>query len=222
MATSIISAYIQCLDFPMPPIVFQFNPESYTVVTKGNWKSTPQPQGGSKQQWLGAAPAEVTVKILLDMFSVPPIPPSLVIEQLKMLVVPTAISQGVGAATAPTCMFGWGPNIVMDMAVVKSVSVAYERFLLGMPVRATATVTLAAVPPPAPIPPTNPTSGGLSALKTRTVVEGDTLASIAYQEYRDPNKWRAIAEANRIDDPMRIKHGTVLFVPDNHEADSMS
>jgi nucleoid-associated protein YgaU len=53
-------------------------------------------------------------------------------------------------------------------------------------------------------------------------VEGDTLASIAYQEYRDPNRWRALAEANKIDDPMRVKAGTVLIVPDRREAESLS
>jgi nucleoid-associated protein YgaU len=53
-------------------------------------------------------------------------------------------------------------------------------------------------------------------------VEGDTLASIAFQEYEDPTKWRAVAEANKIDDPMRIKPGTVLTVPDRREAENMS
>jgi len=89
-------------------------------------------------------------------------------------------------------------------------------------VRAEATVSLQAVPPPAPLPPTNPTSGGLATRRTRTVVEGDTLASIAYEEYRDPNKWRALAEANDIDDPMRVKAGTVLIVPDRREAENLA
>jgi nucleoid-associated protein YgaU len=54
------------------------------------------------------------------------------------------------------------------------------------------------------------------------VVEGDSLASISFQEYRDPNKWRALAEANNIDDPMRVKVGTVLIVPDRREAEALS
>ena len=81
---------------------------------------------------------------------------------------------------------------------------------------------MSAVPLPAPLGPTNPTSGGLATRRTHTVVEGDTLASIAYQEYRDPNKWRALAEANNIDDPMRVKPGTVLIVPDRREAEALS
>ena len=42
------------------------------------------------------------------------------------------------------------------------------------------------------------------------------------REYRDPNKWRALAEANNIDDPMRVKPGTVLIVPDRRDAESLS
>ena len=51
---------------------------------------------------------------------------------------------------------------------------------------------------------------------------GDTLASIAFQEYKDPNKWRALAESNNIDDPMRLKEGTVLIVPGRREAEALS
>jgi nucleoid-associated protein YgaU len=223
MAASAVSAYIQCLELPMPPIVFSYNPEGYTVVTQANWKKSPQPAtNGPQPQFQGVSPPTLDVKILLDAFAVPPVPPSVVIDQLKLLVLPTELSMGMGSSSAPTVMFGWGPNIIMDQAIVTKVSVAYERFLLGVPVRATATVHLEAVPLPAPLGPTNPTSGGLTTRKTRTLVEGDTLASIAYQEYRDPNKWRALAEANNIDDPMRIKEGKVLIVPDRREAEALS
>ena len=35
----------------------------------------------------------------------------------------------------------------------------------------------------------------------------------AYVEYGDPNGWRRLADANAIDDPLRIRDGTVLHVP---------
>jgi nucleoid-associated protein YgaU len=162
------------------------------------------------------------VKILLDAFSVPPVPPQATIAQLHLFLAPSALSMAMGVATAPTVMFGWGPNIIMDQAIVTKVSVSYQRFLMGVPVRAVATVSLQTVPPPTPLPSTNPTSGGLATRRTRLTVEGDTLASIAYQEYRDPNKWRALAEANGIDDPMRVKPGTQLIVPDRREAEQLA
>jgi nucleoid-associated protein YgaU len=223
MAASVVSAYILPIDPPMPPIDFSFNPKAYTIQTKGNWKGSSQPAtDGPVPQWLGVEPPVLDVEILLDSFSVPPCEPLAVIAQLKQLTLPTALSMATGTSSAPIVMFGWGSNIIMDQAVVEWVNVEYQRFLLGVPVRAKATVHLRAVPLPSPLGPTNPTSGGLAAQRHRTVVEGDTLASIAYQEYKDPNKWRALAESNDIDDPMRVKEGTVLIVPDRREADALS
>ena len=113
-------------------------------------------------------------------------------------------------------IFGWGTNIVMPQAYIKHMSVTYKRFLLGNPVRAEVTVSLESVPSDTPY--TNPTSGGIATRRTHTVTEGDTLASISYQEYGDPTRWRALAEVNQIDDPMRLAVGTVLLVPDPREA----
>jgi nucleoid-associated protein YgaU len=46
------------------------------------------------------------------------------------------------------------------------------------------------------------------------MVAGDTLASIAYNEYGSAAGWRRIADANPfIDDPMRVKPGTTLVIP---------
>ncbi len=43
--------------------------------------------------------------------------------------------------------------------------------------------------------------------------EGETLTSISAREYNDPRKWREIADANDIDDPLRVQPGTVLKLP---------
>jgi nucleoid-associated protein YgaU len=53
----------------------------------------------------------------------------------------------------------------------------------------------------------------LAARKVHTVVAGDSLASVAWREYGDPTLWRAIAERNGIDDPMRLPAGKTLLVP---------
>jgi nucleoid-associated protein YgaU len=45
------------------------------------------------------------------------------------------------------------------------------------------------------------------------VISGDSLASIAYQQYGDPSMWRVLAEANGIDDPIRLPAGQTLIVP---------
>ena len=225
MAASMVPAYIQCLDpsLPFPPINFPYNPAGFDITTDANWSHTLQPATqGPPPQWRGVTAPVVNVTMQLDAFAVPPIPPSLIIAQLKQMMLPTMLSVGMGNAMAPFVMFGWGPNVIMDQAYIKTIKVTHERFLLGVPVRATILITLQAVPLPFPLGATNPTSGGIATRRTRKTVTGDTLASIAFQEYDDPNKWRALAEINKIDDPMRIKEGTVLTVPDLREAESLS
>ena len=49
--------------------------------------------------------------------------------------------------------------------------------------------------------------------KSRVVKPGDTLSSIAAEEYRDSALWRPIADQNGIDDPGNLAPGTVLLVP---------
>ena len=50
--------------------------------------------------------------------------------------------------------------------------------------------------------------------RTRVVVEGDTFASIARDEYGDPTAWRLLADANRdVDDPTAPPVGRRLVVP---------
>jgi hypothetical protein len=54
-----------------------------------------------------------------------------------------------------------------------------------------------------------------SADHTKRIVlrEGETLASLSAREYADPTKWREIAEANNIEDPMNLKPGVILKLP---------
>jgi nucleoid-associated protein YgaU len=59
----------------------------------------------------------------------------------------------------------------------------------------------------------NPTSGALSAQDAHVLVAGDTLQSVAFRRYGNPNLWRGIAEANGIDDPMRLPIGATLLIP---------
>jgi nucleoid-associated protein YgaU len=222
IAVSSVPAYIQVLPPGVGIVVFPFNPDEYTIEKSSLWKANAQPAAaaGGKPQFQGVKAPTVHVKILLDAFAVPPTPPEPMIEILHQAMAPSDASLAQGDAKAPMVMFGWGTNIVMEQAYLKSMSVTYKRFLLGNPVRAEVTVGLEAVPEV--VPGTNPTSGGIATKRTHMMTEGDTLASVSQREYGDPTKWRALALANGIDDPMRVRDGTILMVPDLNEVDSLS
>jgi hypothetical protein len=64
---------------------------------------------------------------------------------------------------------------------------------------------------------TNPTSGGLAPEMAEVLVQGDTLAHLAYRTYQSPMSWRDIAEHNGIDDPLRVPAGRRVLMPSPEE-----
>ena len=48
--------------------------------------------------------------------------------------------------------------------------------------------------------------------QTYTVQPGDTLSKISKQFYGDPNQYTKIAQANKLDDPDKIKAGQQLLI----------
>ena len=105
----------------------------------------------------------------------------------------------------------WG-EVTSFAAFVTSVQAKYTLFTAeGTPIRATCNVSIEEMPGDPRK--QNPTSGGLALTSVRTVVAGDSLASIAYTEYGDPTMWRPLAAFNGIDDPLRLRLGTTLLLP---------
>ena len=67
--------------------------------------------------------------------------------------------------------------------------------------------------PSRPPPGQNPTTRAIAGLKVHTVTDGDSLQSVAYQNYGDATRWRKIAEANGIDNPFALRRGSQLTIP---------
>jgi hypothetical protein len=116
-------------------------------------------------------------------------------------------------STPPTVKFKWGTWLPLPNAYLSHLKVKVTDWKNdGTPVRAEIP-TLILTETPAGDAGQNPTSGAFGSRRTRTVIAGDSLASIAYQEYGRPDYWRAIADVNGIDDPLRLRTGTELLIP---------
>jgi len=63
----------------------------------------------------------------------------------------------------------------------------------------------------------NPTSGGGPINRIHRVVAGDRLDLIAQNVYRDPSKWKQIAEYNGLVDPFVLRPGHLLTIPFEQE-----
>ncbi|MGH3754339.1 MAG: LysM peptidoglycan-binding domain-containing protein [Pseudonocardiaceae bacterium] len=200
-------------------IEFQFNPKELTITKAAKWKQ--EPAKGAKKagvpEFLGAEPAKLTLEMFLDASR--KMDDSVVkkVEKLFACCVPIDTTREKQKSSPPWVRFQWGP-IMGFTAHIKSVTVKYTLFTPGgMPIRALCTVALEELG--GEHGKQNPTSGALAARSVRTVVTGDSLASVAYREYGDPTLWRALAEANDIDDPMRLPVGRTLLVPALEELD---
>lgn len=109
----------------------------------------------------------------------------------------------------PICQFSWG-NLVF-IGVLQQADVRCTLFLpSGIPVRATVDVTFKQFFD-------GKTETGLlqsaNFAKQHIVKPGETLSHIAAELYDDPTKWRPIAEANNLDNPLAIQVGQILTVP---------
>lgn len=111
----------------------------------------------------------------------------------------------------PKVTFSWGS--IQFTGIVTDVKENYTMFLAdGKPVRAKVDVTFKSV--------YDITTGKrISPLqspdrtKVKTIMQGDSLWSIAAKEYKDPEKWRVIAKENDILNPLDIYPGQTLKLP---------
>ena len=97
--------------------------------------------------------------------------------------------------------------------VLESLGVTYTLFRPdGVPLRAKLAVSLKEYRPADVQKRQNPTSSP-DFEKSYVAQRGDTLSGIAYKAYRDPARWREIADANGIRDPRRLPAGRNLTLP---------
>jgi hypothetical protein len=113
----------------------------------------------------------------------------------------------------PVCRLSWGSVGVFFQGVLERLEQQFTLFMEdGTPVRAKSACTFKEWR-------TNyddlnrQATESSDVAKIRTLKRGETLSSVAAEEYRDPGLWRAIADENGIDDPLFIVPGTVLLIP---------
>lgn len=199
---------------------FQFNPRQVQLSRSAHWRSEPAVayMRGAPAKFTGVDPAQLRVEVFLDASGTPGA--GTVQSQVELLLSCCEVTEqsiGTRAPSPPWVKFSWGSfSTVQLTAFVTSASATYTLFSPnGTPLRATCSMALTEIPTESKG--QNPTSGALSVRRVHRTVAGDTLASLAWQEYGDPTRWRLIAEANGIDDPMRLRPGTELLLPAGSE-----
>ncbi|MEW6582085.1 MAG: LysM peptidoglycan-binding domain-containing protein [Actinomycetota bacterium] len=213
-----------------------FNPKEYTVTKQNQWKI--EPVTGTSlptAQFGGGQGQKLTLDLLFDASDKPNGDVRTITDALfESMEAQSRFATGNNSARPPTIEFQWGMTSTFK-AVADSLSIQFLMFRPdGVPVRAQAKLSLIQVagavgkakarpasgspagtgaPRPGNPPGTNPTTRGIAGLSSHVVRDGDTLQGIAYASYGDPTLWRRIAVANGVDDPMKLRRGTILSIP---------
>ena len=171
-------------------------------------------------QFGGGNPREVTLNLMLDASLVGK---DAYVDMTNTLFRMMEIKGGQGAggakASPPFVTFMWGSEQTFQ-SVCTQLTVAYKLFRPnGDPIRADVKMTLKqAVEASTALSngsnqARNPTTRANAGHGVHTVKDGDSLPSIAYQAYGDATVWRAIADANGIENPIHLRRGRSLSLP---------
>lgn len=194
-------------------ISFQFNPKEVTIQKTAKWerKTAKGAKKAGPPEFSGSEPCKLTLELFFDASGKHDGSVVAAVESLFGCCVPTDDSVGKKKPSPPLVVLHWGA-ITSFPAFITSVSAKYTLFSAeGIPIRAVCSVALEEMPNEPWR--QNPTSGGQAVRHSHTMLDGDSLASVAFAEYGDPTMWRAIAAYNSIDDPIRFGAGSVLQLP---------
>ncbi|MFG1804900.1 peptidase M23 [Streptomyces sp. NPDC049040] len=197
----------------MGRVDFQFNPKELTLAKSAKWERKTA-RGASRAgpaEYTGPEPSKLTLEMFFDATDAQSDKVVKTVEQLFSCCVPTDQTQDKKKGTPPFVIFHWG-SLTGFVGYISQVQAKYTLFTAGgLPIRAVCQVTIEELA--SQLPGQNTTSGALTARRVHRVVDGDTLPMLAFREYGDPAAWRDIAEANGIDDPMRLTPGGSLLLP---------
>jgi nucleoid-associated protein YgaU len=190
-----------------------FNPTEYSVSKANTWnykevagKSFAPPDFG------GGQPRQMELSLLFDQ-TFPPYQMSVkdsTAALLDAMEVPKGKAAGSPTAAPPFITFNWGALVFKGACT--SLTVTYKLFdTKGNPLRADVKLTLKQAEEAQKG--QNPTTRAAAGFGVHRVRDGDTLPSISYAAYGDATKWRLIAEANGVDNPLHLRRGSALSLP---------
>lgn len=204
-------------------IYVMFNPSEYNLDASVNYSNVNVPGiDGPITQYISGAQDTLSIQLMFNTYKPPRFDPV-----VKAVVpVPQVMMEDVSRYTSriyeltriksalrrpPVCTFKWGS--LRFKGVVTDVKQKFTMFLdNGKPVRALVDVTFKSV---LDLKSTSKASpwGGLDGTTFKILDEVSSLWQVAYDVYQDADKWKNIAKANKISNPLDIVPGMSLKLP---------
>ena len=188
-----------------------FNPNRLILQKSSIWQRVQRGESDTQTaHFVGGEPATLSVDLFFDTYE----RGKSVLERTRPIFALTTVEEHGDLHRPPLCRLQWGENHFEGYQwVLQRLTQTFTLFRSdGTPVRATLACTFRQWRGDTE----EAQALGLSSAdvaKVRVVRRGETLSSVAAEEYNDPTLWRPIAEANGIDNPRRLEPGTVLSIP---------
>jgi nucleoid-associated protein YgaU len=199
-----------------------FNPTEYTFSRTNRWtESSSNRADVAFPTYSGGDPIKLVVNnLIFDTYvraSSQPTPEDVRIYTEKVFDLMKIESSTIDTANGtpgrpPRVSFRCGTFFSFKSVVTS----ATQKFTLfwddGRPVRAKLDINFQQIESQGTYPAQNPTSMG-SAQRVRVIGPDETLDAIAFAELGDASKWRLLADYNRIDNPLRLRAGQRIVIP---------
>ena len=198
-------------------IPFLFNPNELAFSKSNSWeKATAAGNSAPKLDFSSGGSVTFSLKIEFDTTDTGK-PVSDHTDKLYELMLADPSLKGTkedrNMGRPPWVQFHWG-KLRSHKAVVESLSIEFTYFASdGTPLRAMCNLSLKQYEDEGKLAPQNPTSGTPAPHKVRRVSPGEYLDTISEEQYGSSNRWRAIADANGVDDPLALPAGRTLVIP---------
>jgi nucleoid-associated protein YgaU len=196
-----------------------FNPAELSISKSNTWKAAGEAKGKNAPElrFQAGQSATLTLSLTFDTTGDGTAVTEHTDKLLGVMKVDPGLSgsdRGRNKARPPWVKFHWGATHSFK-AVVEQLKIRYTYFASsGMPLRAKADLTLKQWNDEAELPLQNPTSSTPTLHSVHLLLPGETLDRVAAAHYGDPTRWRIIAEANGIVDPLNLPEGATLAIPE--------
>lgn len=195
-----------------------FNPSELSFSRSNTWSAPDMPgKGVPTLNYSGAQSGSMSLRLFFDTTDAGGPVTDYTDKLLSLMEVDPSLpgsNENNNNARPPWVQFHWG-SMYSFKAVVTSASVTFTYFATdGTPLRADVDLSLTQYEDGKVFGPQNPTSGTPHPHRAHRVQPGETLDRIAAIHYGNPTRWRAIADLNGIEDPLALRPGRVLAIPE--------
>jgi hypothetical protein len=198
-------------------IPFMFNPAELTITKSNSWQALENKGGNAPElRFQGGQSGTLALSLTLDTTkdgSDVTVHTTKLLDLLKVDMSLPSADPARNKGRPPWVVFHWG-NLHSFKAIVERLQIKFTYFASsGMPLRAKADLALKQYEDEAVLPLQNPTSHTPTLHSVHRLGHGETLDRIAAKHYADSTRWRLIADANNVVDPIALVPGTLLIIP---------